>query len=870
MAVNSGYAARKALEALLGDQMIPIADILRRPYLPDGAGVEQTSSEIDPGTLIGGYGNKARYVLYPEDPETESLIAQRPAAVLGPRYDDSASVRTYIKSSLDLTMQGGATSGVVYPMAICELATRFKFRNIGGASAGAIAAALTAAAELGRTANADAERLSGHVPLSMAPTDSHPFPIRQGFAGLADLMRWISQTDSENGVKDDFRLAQLFRPTSEAKKLFRIAACLMRGRTWSLPMVLVATMAPIPRLLAAATGIMAVLVSGWLATTVAAESQSWSHVLFAGLWSVGAFSVSILTAIYVCAALLPLLLPRVNLSTVSTTRLFLYSSAFHRPVRLVSLLPILLALVAVGWLFIAAPSRYAIAILVGLAASLLVCLILLFSLLTIFGLYRSTFFGLVGGSSSPSKHRLLDRASGMPKSTINEAVVPWLNNCLSQLAGLHEDEVLRFGHLWDGLDYSERRLSGEPEDRGELRRMTSIPNFRLINLRLMTTDLVRRRPYAFPLQPASEEDQLWLQLDELRESESFPESVLAVLSESESRQLVDKAGRIRTYHALPDPWDVPVIFAVRLSMAMPILFTAIPMYRLVQPQLIRDDLGRTMFQDEHVFKTEIRPPDLDASTKPQTQSDLAGVEELWFSDGGITSNFPVDLFDTFLPQWQSVALSLGSYPTWAPHQDVVLPHDWETDVGAPNAPLTNSGMSFLKATLDTAMTWRDRTQADSNSRHGRIAEVRLRPDEGGTHLFMPRAVVASLALRGALAGARLRCRIADPIQWDRVRWLRLRVALRNLEQLRQSTRAMLPELEQMLSGPEWLENLTHNYPMGNTSLYIPWWNVPSAFFEDSRAFLHRFANAYNPPAEAPNLFIDNVPPGEPYLRQSPT
>jgi hypothetical protein len=109
-------------------------------------------------------------------------------------------------------------------------------------------------------------------------------------------------------------------------------------------------------------------------------------------------------------------------------------------------------------------------------------------------------------------------------------------------------------------------------------------------------------------------------------------------------------------------------------------------------------------------------------------------------------------------------------------------------------------MSLLKATLNTAMTWRDRVQAGSNSRHGRIAEVRLRPDEGGTQLFMPRAVVASLALRGALAGARLRCRISEPTEWDRVRWLRLRVALRNLEQLRQSTSAVLPEFKQMLDG----------------------------------------------------------------------
>ena len=50
----------------------------------------------------------------------------------------------------DLIMQGGITSGVVYPGAVLKLAARYKFRSIGGTSAGAIAAAATAAAEYGR------------------------------------------------------------------------------------------------------------------------------------------------------------------------------------------------------------------------------------------------------------------------------------------------------------------------------------------------------------------------------------------------------------------------------------------------------------------------------------------------------------------------------------------------------------------------------------------------------------------------------------------------------------------------------------------------------------------------------------------------
>jgi predicted acylesterase/phospholipase RssA len=50
----------------------------------------------------------------------------------------------------DLVMKGGITSGVVYPQAVLALAEKYRFRSLGGGSVGAIAAALTAAAEKGR------------------------------------------------------------------------------------------------------------------------------------------------------------------------------------------------------------------------------------------------------------------------------------------------------------------------------------------------------------------------------------------------------------------------------------------------------------------------------------------------------------------------------------------------------------------------------------------------------------------------------------------------------------------------------------------------------------------------------------------------
>ena len=51
------------------------------------------------------------------------------------------------RTPCDLVMKGGITSGVAYPKALLELKDTYRFRKIGGTSAGAIAALAVAAAE---------------------------------------------------------------------------------------------------------------------------------------------------------------------------------------------------------------------------------------------------------------------------------------------------------------------------------------------------------------------------------------------------------------------------------------------------------------------------------------------------------------------------------------------------------------------------------------------------------------------------------------------------------------------------------------------------------------------------------------------------
>ncbi len=91
----------------------------------------------------------------------------------------------------DVVMKGGITSGIVYPMAISELASRFKFKNIGGTSAGAIAAALTAAAEY--------RRRSGY---------------KDAFTSVAGLPAELGS----NGL-----LLKLFQPSAATRRTFKVA-----------------------------------------------------------------------------------------------------------------------------------------------------------------------------------------------------------------------------------------------------------------------------------------------------------------------------------------------------------------------------------------------------------------------------------------------------------------------------------------------------------------------------------------------------------------------------------------------------------------------------------------------------------------------
>lgn len=104
----------------------------------------------------------------------------------------------------DIILKGGITSGIVYPKAIYELAKEYQFSCIGGTSAGAIAAVLTAAAEYNRQKNGSFE----------------------GFEILNKLPDELKEK-----IGSDTKLLSLFQPMPSTKKVFSIFMHLVREKS---------------------------------------------------------------------------------------------------------------------------------------------------------------------------------------------------------------------------------------------------------------------------------------------------------------------------------------------------------------------------------------------------------------------------------------------------------------------------------------------------------------------------------------------------------------------------------------------------------------------------------------------------------------
>ena len=174
----------------------------------------------------------------------------------------------------------------------------------------------------------------------------------------------------------------------------------------------------------------------------------------------------------------------------------------------------------------------------------------------------------------------------------------------------------------------------------------------------------------------------------------------------------------------------------------------------------------------------------------------------WFTDGGITSNFPVHFFDRPLPRRPTFTINLRpAHPDHGPGSDsfketqgVWMPTKNQGGIlEVWNRFDEQKGLGkvggFIRAVVNTGFSWRDTLQLSVPGYRDRVVHISLSPKEGGLNLNMPASVIDDLSKRGARAGALLTERFGDTppadveLTWDNHRWVRYRASMAALERL---------------------------------------------------------------------------------------
>lgn len=328
----------------------------------------------------------------------------------------------------------------------------------------------------------------------------------------------------------------------------------------------------------------------------------------------------------------------------------------------------------------------------------------------------------------------------LDEETADPPLTEWLHQYLNSLAG--------------------RPADGPPLTFADLRSAN-------INLMMMTTDLTHGLPQRLPFDTGM----FFYDPEEFRKL--FPPQVNDYLK-SFNATLEAKGKKAQTFpngkplKRIPEGDDLPVVVAVRMSLSFPVLLSAIPLYSF---------------------------------HKGQNDSE-AIPKRCWFSDGGITSNFPVHFFDSPLPTRPTFAINLiplqdGEYADTDESRNVWMPNNNQggirpkrSDLDQPQSGL-GALLSFFAAIFSTAQNWVDNSQLLMPGYRDRIAHVKLQPSEGSLNLNMDKKTLDRLTERGKAAGSKLVRRFTgkdldaqgkpNPLDWRNHRWVRYRATMAALE-----------------------------------------------------------------------------------------
>jgi predicted acylesterase/phospholipase RssA len=629
----------------------------------------------------------------------------------------------------DLVMKGGITSGVVYPKLIAELADKYRFKNIGGTSAGAIAAAGCAAAEHRRLTQ---DTQSGFDELSKLPT----------------------QLSEKFGEPERSRLFHLFQPAPAVAKHFAVLVSMLN--------------APHP-LTAIGRALLAMV------------RQFWGMVLLGGVLALLLFAPVVLMAapmathtLALCAALVMLGLWWLWAAFGLRRLDYLKTSPVQAPLfwwatgLAVTALLLRFAVQAQSW-----PHLWGAALAAGVAAPLTIGLVLALSGLR----FAVTLVnGMHGNGYGMCSGRTMDSTPNAPPG-----LTDWLSLYFNGLAGLSEARPLTFGDLW-GAKLEGGRFVEVP---GAARRINLEVMTTAVSQQLCFS-IPFRGDQALYFDPDE-----WARLFpewvmQWIRGVADIEAQQAARADSRAQQVVHQpeGQPARVLSRLPSNVNLPVVVAVRMSLSFPALLSAVPLYAV--------DFTRSINQRPSgvAAAATAEPFTLRATRVWFSDGGIASNMPLHFFDAPLPGHptfavnlksehpdFPIDASRKAREQKGRVYLPEGNGGG--------LLRYWP----APNDDKAIGGLiGFFSSIVHTMQNWRDELQFPYPGYRDRIVQVSQLKDEGGLNLDMKKTHIDNLSDAGEYAAERLIERFFPPeapmsAGWKNHREVRLRTFLGVLEEM---------------------------------------------------------------------------------------
>lgn len=355
-----------------------------------------------------------------------------------------------------------------------------------------------------------------------------------------------------------------------------------------------------------------------------------------------------------------------------------------------------------------------------------------------------------------------------------EGLVNWIHARVQAAAGRKlDDSPLTFGDLW-AAPTSPKAEASEASPRAP----------RTIELSMIASDISRNRTVQLPFLETP--SPLYVETSVLERY--FPSTIVEWMKDNAGQydeRVEQRADVIR----LPWPQNLPIAFGARLSLSFPFLLSALP---LMTPDFAKGRSG------------DGRIP----------------LRRVWFSDGGLTSNFPIHFFDSPIPSRPTFCLNLVDFDAEAPNAETAddgldeeradasdtnkpIAHPRAASRTAaqrpPEAPAGNPGpndpvwgfvsiakgnryapapftafdtapgvglASFASTLLNTARFWSDNQMLIAPGVRDRVVNIALRDDEGGLNLDMSPSMISDLDWRGRAAGLLIAARFDSEEQTD--------------------------------------------------------------------------------------------------------